>query len=665
MLDSSKIGEDTLDIIMNDARTHVETLSTSLKGINIARSTGCISAVSSILVILIIARSSQRFSTVYHRLMFGISVYDLIASIAMALTTLPMPADMIYRQFEGSHLGTNESCEAQASSLLVASMGTFAYTIAICSYYMTTARKMLHEEDTDVYTRTSRWFEPTIHFACITVPVVTTFTHFLSGDESMAPTPFSPFCTLTHYPYWCMRSSEPTCSQIQAQPSHVRFLGSFYAIYFATGVLYIVVSLFISARSIWRLQVKQQNRIPPIPERNKYCATQHEVFYPRDPATTCTTARSSSQQSSRPVCCSPKSKIIHFQTLTYITSALIVPICIVAKFTGGESSTIFQAYFLITRPLQGFFNFLIFMSEKIYRHRLANRRIGCLKAFYNILTKPIQDFYVFSHLDIVQKTSVGEGQIGEMTSDKSQASYSSKLCRPSFPITDPSEISLNCNSQPPSPSNYIHENPFLSETLLNATQEILETASSPITDSDEKDENHITNTTFLSERLLNKHATQENLDVASKESYEYDGGIINACNHADTEAQDEEEGGEEDENHITNSTFLSETLLNEHATQENMDSASEESYEYDDGIINAHNHADTEAQDEEEGGDSCIPLSYYQGLNKRDIIKYIEDSDSDVVQDYGDEKGEINEFGLTTIYESGELPDGSDHDSEW
>jgi len=53
--------------------------------------TGSISAVSSSLIIYLICRSKPKLSTIYHRIMFCMSVADILASTAMALTTLPMP----------------------------------------------------------------------------------------------------------------------------------------------------------------------------------------------------------------------------------------------------------------------------------------------------------------------------------------------------------------------------------------------------------------------------------------------------------------------------------------------------------------------------------------------------------------------------------------------
>ena len=61
--------------------------------------TGSISCLSSLTIIAFILRSKS--NTIYHRIMFGLSSADIITSLAIALTTLPMPKDVIY-PFSGS-----------------------------------------------------------------------------------------------------------------------------------------------------------------------------------------------------------------------------------------------------------------------------------------------------------------------------------------------------------------------------------------------------------------------------------------------------------------------------------------------------------------------------------------------------------------------------------
>jgi hypothetical protein len=65
-------------------------------GAIVPRMTGFLSAISSMLIMYVIVRSSRGLSTIYHRIMFGMSVFDIFTSVAMGLTTLPMPKDDIW-----------------------------------------------------------------------------------------------------------------------------------------------------------------------------------------------------------------------------------------------------------------------------------------------------------------------------------------------------------------------------------------------------------------------------------------------------------------------------------------------------------------------------------------------------------------------------------------
>jgi hypothetical protein len=62
-------------------------------GAIVPRVTGFLSAISSLIIMYVIVRSSRGLSTIYHRIMFCMSVFDIFTSVAMGLTTLPMPKD--------------------------------------------------------------------------------------------------------------------------------------------------------------------------------------------------------------------------------------------------------------------------------------------------------------------------------------------------------------------------------------------------------------------------------------------------------------------------------------------------------------------------------------------------------------------------------------------
>ena len=115
----------------------------------VPRITGSISAVSSSLIIYLIYRSKPKLSTIYHRIMFCMSVADIMASTAMALTTLPMPRndDSYWAEtfFGGdlgtvywrdqTKLGTRQTCAAQGFFFTTGMSTMFSYNGTLCVYY--------------------------------------------------------------------------------------------------------------------------------------------------------------------------------------------------------------------------------------------------------------------------------------------------------------------------------------------------------------------------------------------------------------------------------------------------------------------------------------------------------------------------------------------------
>ena len=84
----------------------------TLAGFIVPMVTGILSACSSGLIIYIILRSQQKLTTTYHRIMAFMSAFDIISSIFIALGTIMMPSDTMYK-FAGPLLGNKVTCQIQ------------------------------------------------------------------------------------------------------------------------------------------------------------------------------------------------------------------------------------------------------------------------------------------------------------------------------------------------------------------------------------------------------------------------------------------------------------------------------------------------------------------------------------------------------------------------
>ena len=106
-------------------------------GVIAPRFSGGLSVLSSLLIIYVILRGNTKLSTVYHRILFGMSCADVVGSTAMALTTLPMPRvdpDVLIDSF-GKRIGTDRTCRAQGFLVFFGLITMFGYNAMLCIYY--------------------------------------------------------------------------------------------------------------------------------------------------------------------------------------------------------------------------------------------------------------------------------------------------------------------------------------------------------------------------------------------------------------------------------------------------------------------------------------------------------------------------------------------------
>jgi hypothetical protein len=85
------------------------------------RCSGSLSTVSSFIIIYIILQSKTRLSSIYHRIMFGLSIADIIGSVSMALASWPMPSHLPNEEdfgyhWSGARLGTRVLAQPRVSS---------------------------------------------------------------------------------------------------------------------------------------------------------------------------------------------------------------------------------------------------------------------------------------------------------------------------------------------------------------------------------------------------------------------------------------------------------------------------------------------------------------------------------------------------------------------
>jgi len=119
---------------------------------------------SSTIIYSILSDRERRLSRIYHRLLLGMSIFDIVFSVAKVASTMPIPKDTIPNIYGAS--GNQATCNAQGFFIQFAS-GTQVYNAALCIYYLL----VIKYGKSDAYI--SKTIEPIMHSVAISFPFVT------------------------------------------------------------------------------------------------------------------------------------------------------------------------------------------------------------------------------------------------------------------------------------------------------------------------------------------------------------------------------------------------------------------------------------------------------------------------------------------------------------
>jgi hypothetical protein len=99
-----------------------------------------------------------KLSTVYRRLIFGMSVFDLIQSMSQAFSSGPIPAGSMW----GSY-GNDITCDLQGFTTVIGGYGSMLYSLSLSVYFISVMSDMPER-------RIKKYLEPIIHTVAISAP---------------------------------------------------------------------------------------------------------------------------------------------------------------------------------------------------------------------------------------------------------------------------------------------------------------------------------------------------------------------------------------------------------------------------------------------------------------------------------------------------------------
>eukprot|EP01083_Nonionella_stella_P065492 171657_1 len=393
----------------------------SRAGCSITTISGTLSALSSILIMSIILRTQSKLSSTYHLIMFFMSFWDTIGSIAVALTTIPMPSDvgMVY-DFEFKSYGTASTCEAQAIISGIARFLIMASNCALNLFYISTIRYHVAEEK-------FKWRVLPLIFlvGCIMVGVIVSLS---LKTEYLNPQPFQTFCASGVYPYNCDGKRSDSNSEragkkrecirgddaVESTQQNIMntFLlvvsGSFFLITFVS-LLAIVLTVFQNELRMKRLQESSQIQIGKKRKDDTFSKDRDSDSKEPSPPPVYNLLSLDKFKETRAVLSQALMYIFAF-LLTYMWDVILVMTNAGKIF---KPRPLLDGLRLFFSPMQGFFNALIFIYTKTYtlRHAAQNN-----PSFYSsvktVIFAPssIPELLV-SSIDMVERKS-DEGPVG-------------------------------------------------------------------------------------------------------------------------------------------------------------------------------------------------------------------------------------------------------------
>ena len=324
----------------------------------VPRFTSGISAISSATIIFLIFQSNVKLKTIYHRLMFGMSCADICGSLAMGLTTLPMPVELPTQfpynstLFHGTRLGNDQTCEAQGFSVLFGATAMFAYNLTLCIYNTCVIYFGMREE------RIRKRIEPFLHL----VPVVTGLgiSIYVLVKHLIRIVPIFP---------WCFAIPKDIFQ------GNTTVLPLLCGIWFgAVGICFILIIYRVLSRDLFTARLHRQHV-----RRSVFANRSEEIEHALK-----------------------NTKVLTIHALAYFVSFFLT-LGLVLFRVFIKITPIWLIYAsMVMMPLQGFFNLLIFIGQKVYNFRRVHPDISRWDTIKILFRGTYEEPVLFLRLSLVR-----------------------------------------------------------------------------------------------------------------------------------------------------------------------------------------------------------------------------------------------------------------------
>ena len=373
---------------------NMEPFTSTIAGFIVPMVTGTLSACSSGLITYIISRSQQKLSTTYHRIMAFMSAFDIISSIFIALGTIMMPSDTMYK-FAGPLLGNKVTCQIQGWLIVFGLCGSTSLNACLTWYFVCSIVMKMKASNIKKY------IEPCMYIYTFAIAFFVP-SIYLSKDL-LNPNSYDTFCTIVANPESCDEDKWYVwglCTWSEGDfEEYSRYLYISFVVFgmqfllIVVGMSIILWTTFRNNREIKSLVMENANHEP---YNNSLPSGRDNEVEEQVPGSKSTDSLRSLKYT----------RVLIFQALMYISSYKLTWVFNELSAIWSISNFNLDAINSVLFPLQGFWNLLIFLYDKTYlirQHEENGHDISFWMAFKQILTSPSDTpTFVLSSISIVE-----------------------------------------------------------------------------------------------------------------------------------------------------------------------------------------------------------------------------------------------------------------------
>ncbi len=152
-----------------------------------AASTGSVSFISSMVIVCILLRSHAGLSRIYHRLLFGMCIGDMLSSSIYLMAPAVVPKDMNYHVWNAR--GNQASCDFQGFVAIFGIFVTSGYNCSLCLYSLARVK----------YKKTERYIKAKLELWLHCLPIVIALAVSIAGLASQVYNPGLTNCFVSPY----------------------------------------------------------------------------------------------------------------------------------------------------------------------------------------------------------------------------------------------------------------------------------------------------------------------------------------------------------------------------------------------------------------------------------------------------------------------------------